>query len=163
MRGIGEIAAADQDEYETDSCDDDEADGVTLKGSAGCSGSGCCCHEKAHHGGSGGGKAGGRTKITGSKERVPALLALLHVVRGVPPEALSQELDTVVSVVVQALGSSFPPLQRSALDTLQVFREPEAHILKPLATVVNGAFRKFCRKRKMHHHRRAWKRVLTAV
>lgn len=53
-------------------------------------------------------------------DRVPPLLALLHVVRGVPSEALNQELDTVVTSVVRALGSTYPPLQNAALGTFQV-------------------------------------------
>lgn len=61
-------------------------------------------------------------KRIGGIHRVPALLALLHVVRGVPPEALSQELDSVVSAVVQALGSDLPALQTAALETFQVVR-----------------------------------------
>lgn len=56
----------------------------------------------------------------GRLDRVPPLLALLHVVRGVPPEALSQELDAVVPAVVQALGSDYAPLQIAALETFQV-------------------------------------------
>lgn len=54
--------------------------------------------------------------------RVPALLALLGVVRGVPREALSQHLDTVVATVVQALRSDYPPLQVDALETFKVSR-----------------------------------------
>lgn len=57
---------------------------------------------------------------SGASGRVPALLALLYVIRGVPPEALSQELDEVVAAVVQALGSEFPNLRTAALETFQV-------------------------------------------
>lgn len=57
---------------------------------------------------------------SGASGRVPALLALLHVIRGVPPEALSQDLDEVVAAVVQALGAEFPYLRTAALETFQV-------------------------------------------
>ena len=57
---------------------------------------------------------------SGRNGRVPALLALLHVIRGVPPEALLQDLDDVVASVVLALGSEYPPLQAAALETFQV-------------------------------------------
>ncbi|CAM9457380.1 unnamed protein product, partial [Ectocarpus sp. 12 AP-2014] len=66
-------------------------------------------------GGSGGGGSAGL--------RVPALLALMRVVRGVPLEAISQQQqqrDTAVSAVVQALRSDYQPLQAEALETFQV-------------------------------------------
>lgn len=63
-------------------------------------------------GGSGGGSA---------NSRVPALLALMRLVRGAPLEALSQQQrDTAVSAVVQALRSDYEPLQAEALETFQV-------------------------------------------
>ncbi|CAB1109523.1 unnamed protein product [Ectocarpus sp. CCAP 1310/34] len=55
--------------------------------------------------------------------RVPALLALMRLVRGVPLEAISQQQhqrDTAVSAVVQALRSDYQPLQAEALETFQV-------------------------------------------
>ncbi|CAN0278933.1 unnamed protein product, partial [Ectocarpus sp. 4 AP-2014] len=55
--------------------------------------------------------------------RVPALLALMRVVRGVPLEVISQQQqqrDTAVSAVVQALRSDYQPLQAEALETFQV-------------------------------------------
>lgn len=66
-------------------------------------------------GGSGGGGSAGLL--------VPALLALMRVVRGVPVEVLSQQQqqrDTAVSAVVQALRSDYQPLQAEALETFQV-------------------------------------------
>eukprot|EP00904_Undaria_pinnatifida_P006781 jgi/Undpi1/3232/HiC_scaffold_15.g06606.m1 len=70
----------------------------------------------------GGGSPGGMEGITEreASDRVPALLALLHLARGVPREALTQELEAVVVALVQALGSEYPPLQAAALETLQV-------------------------------------------
>lgn len=76
--------------------------------------SGCC--SKARGAGGDDGEAAAAT-VT---DREPALLALLRVVRGVPPEALSQQLSTAVSAVVQALRSACPPLQAEALETFQV-------------------------------------------
>lgn len=65
------------------------------------------------------GKGGGGGGAAAATDRAPALLALLRVVRGVPPEALSQQLSTAVSAVVQALRSAYPPLQAEALETFQ--------------------------------------------
>ena len=76
--------------------------------------SGCC--NKARGAGGDDGEAAAAT-VT---DREPALLALLRVVRGVPPEALSQQLSTAVSAVVQALRSAYPPLQAEALEAFQV-------------------------------------------
>lgn len=70
-----------------------------------------------------GGRAAGSNEAStgrGADKRVPALLALLHLARGVPPEAMSQELEAVVVALVQALGSEYPPLQAAALETFQV-------------------------------------------
>lgn len=76
----------------------------------------------------GGGKAGllvarSSKELGGARgdfSRIPPLLALLHVVRGVPPEALSPELDAVIPAVVQALRSDHAPLRSTALGTFQV-------------------------------------------
>eukprot|EP00752_Nemacystus_decipiens_P008715 g7777.t1 len=78
-----------------------------------------------HHGGEKGDGSGPSSCSKGKgaaavTDREPALLALLRVVRGVPPEVLAQELSTAVSAVVQALRSAYPPLQAEALETFQV-------------------------------------------
>lgn len=58
---------------------------------------------------------------------IPALWALLNVVKGVPSEALSPELDSVIPAVVQALRSGHIPLQTAAVETFQV-REVKSSI-----------------------------------
>lgn len=113
-------AATAGNDSDSETVDDDGAavtGPYTVSGS--CSGGG---------GGLGGGKegSGGDNREKGLIERVPALLALLRVVRGVPPETLSQQRDTAVSAVVQALRSGYPPLQAEALETFQVKGEGQA-------------------------------------
>lgn len=82
------------------------------------SGTSGCSKGRGGDGGSSDGAAA--AAAAAATDRAPALLALLRVVRGVPPEALSQQLSTAVSAVVQALGSAYPPLQAEALETFQV-------------------------------------------
>ncbi|CAN0173653.1 unnamed protein product [Scytosiphon promiscuus] len=65
--------------------------------------------------------------------RVPALLALLGLLRGVPYEVISQHLDTVAAAVVQALRSDYAPLRVDALETFQVSHQQSA---TPKTTIV---------------------------
>lgn len=58
---------------------------------------------------------------------IPPLWALLNVVKGVPSEALSPELDSVIPAVVQALRSGHIPLQTAAVETFEV-REVKSFI-----------------------------------
>lgn len=122
----GSASPSDDEEGGGGGGDDDDVYMTQATGSGG-DGGGCvggCASTGTSSCGKGGGSGSG-----GASERVPALLALLRVVRGVPHEALSQQLGMVVSAVVQALKTDYPPLQTEALETFQVSRRDAAGIV----------------------------------